>query len=280
MNLLACGSCSRQYDVTHLDPGDLIRCACDTVCSVPAHAPLSVTALCCTNCGGVVKPGDEACPYCEAALDPKAMESTTLCPKCFARIADDSRHCSGCGIEIRPQPLTPIPNDKSCPRCKSELQIRALGKCDVIECSSCLGLWVRSESFDALCRDAVVEGRVELPDWPEAEESASSAGPFYIPCMQCDSLMQRRQYRHHGRATGVIIDFCRQHGIWLDHRELERIATHLRLHGGAIEPLFKSMPALAPAPGPKAKPNAKYGDQNIIPGLGHVIEIIVNLLSP
>ena len=238
MNLLACGSCSRQYDVTHLDPGDLIRCACDTVCSVPAHAPLAVTALSCTNCGGVVKPGDESCPYCEAALDPEAAKSTTLCPACFARIADDARHCSGCGIEIRPQPLTPIPQGKSCPRCQGDLQIRAVGGSDVIECAACHGLWIRADVFDALCRESVASGRVPLPSSSGQEEVEAPSGPFYIACLRCEPLMQRRQYRHHGRSTGVLIDLCRNHGIWLDHSELERIATHLRAHGGALEPLF------------------------------------------
>ena len=238
MNLLACESCSRQYDVTHLEFGDLIRCSCDTVSAVPAHTPLSVTALTCTNCGGIVKPDDKACPYCEAMLDKEAMKSTTLCPKCFTRIADDARHCSGCGIEIRPQALTPIPHDKVCPRCQAELRIRALGISDVIECGGCQGIWIRSGAFESICRDAVLNGAVPLPDWPKQPEINTPTGPFYIPCLQCDKLMQHRQFKHNQRTIGVIIDVCRSHGIWLDHRELERITQHIRESGGAFEPLF------------------------------------------
>jgi Zn-finger nucleic acid-binding protein len=185
-----------------------------------------------------VKPDDRVCSYCEAGLDEEVMKSTTLCPKCFTRIADNARHCSGCGIEIRPQALTPIPHDRSCPRCKGDLQIRALGISDVIECVSCQGIWVRSGAFESICRDAVLNGAVPLPDWPKQAEPAAPGGPFYIPCLQCERLMQRRQFRHNQRSIGVIIDVCRTHGVWLDHRELERITQHIRETGGALEPLF------------------------------------------
>lgn len=239
MNLLACKKCARQYDVTHLEIGALIRCACDTVAAVLARKPLSVTALACTQCGGKVRSSDEACPYCEAALDQAALQSTTLCPQCFARIPDDARHCNGCGIEIRPQALTPIPDGKACPRCKGALQIRSLEISDVIECCACQGVWVRKEVFRQICREAAFNGKAALPDWPKHEGSEIKGESFYIGCLNCDELMQRRQYKHNQRSTGVVIDVCKKHGIWLDHRELERITDHIREHGGAVTPIFE-----------------------------------------
>ena len=53
----------------------------------------------------------------------------------------------------------------------------------------------------------------------------------YIPCLDCGELMQRRQYRHRGRSTGVVVDVCRRHGIWLDARELERVVAAIRAAG-------------------------------------------------
>jgi Zn-finger nucleic acid-binding protein len=243
MDLLACGKCARQYDVTHLDVGDLIRCSCDEVSAVPARGPLAVTGLACTQCGGTVRPDDEACPYCEAKLDQAALQSTTLCPKCFARIADDARHCSGCGITIHPQPLTPVPDGKSCPRCKGELQIRSLEVSDVIECGACQGVWIRADVFHSICRDAQLNGQVPLPNWPEKAGTEVPPGSFYVACLHCDQFMQRRQFKHNDRSTGIIIDLCRNHGIWLDHRELERITEHIRERGGAVNPLFEQPPA-------------------------------------
>lgn len=234
MNLLACPSCSRQYDVTHLEAGDLVRCMCDTVVTVPARAPLPVSALSCTYCGGAVGPDDEACPYCNAKLDEKDRVETTLCPHCFTRIPDRANHCYGCGVEIRPQALTPIPAGKSCPRCKGKLQIRSLELSDVIECADCKGVWIRADVFDAICRDAERRLESSLLTLRSGEGRAAPESKVeYIPCLKCGQLMNRRQYRHNNRASGVVVDICRDHGVWLDHEELEQVVAFIRRsHGG------------------------------------------------
>jgi len=50
----------------------------------------------------------------------------------------------------------------------------------------------------------------------------------YIPCLACGQLMVRRQFRRGTRMSGVIVDSCRDHGVWLDHDELERIVAFLQ----------------------------------------------------
>ena len=52
----------------------------------------------------------------------------------------------------------------------------------------------------------------------------------YLPCVVCKDLMSRRNYS--GRS-GIIIDVCREHGIWLDHTELEGILSFIR--GGGLD---------------------------------------------
>jgi Zn-finger nucleic acid-binding protein len=42
----------------------------------------------------------------------------------------------------------------------------------------------------------------------------------YIPCVRCRKLMNRKNF---GRISGVIIDECGSHGVWLDAGELEKI---------------------------------------------------------
>lgn len=231
MDLLACKECSRQYDVTHLDPGDLVRCMCDTVISVPAHSPLSVTALSCTYCGGAVRPEDEACPYCQAKLEEKDRKATTLCPECYARIEDDARHCRGCGVGIRPQALTPVPDGKSCPRCEGELQIRSLETSDVIECADCHGTWIRTGVFDAICNNAERQIKPAHTDGPISNSHILESTVRYLPCLKCSDMMQRKQFRFGKRPSGVIIDVCRNHGVWLDHQELEYIVDFLSRGG-------------------------------------------------
>lgn len=247
MHLIACTSCRRPYDVTRLEPGSHVRCICDALLEVTQRVPLSVAALCCKHCGGAVGPDDPACGYCGAALSAEDRTRATLCPYCYTRLADDSRHCNQCGSDITPQALEPLPVDmvdgrgvpRGCPRCRGELRVRVVGALDVIECGDCAGLWFEPTRFDDVCRQAR-EGR-------GAELFASSAPPVavedaaqgYIPCLRCGELMLRRQFQAGGRYSGVVTDVCKDHGVWLDASEIERIVGFLRTaadaphgHGG------------------------------------------------
>jgi hypothetical protein len=47
----------------------------------------------------------------------------------------------------------------------------------------------------------------------------------------CKQPMNRR---HYGRTSGVIVDMCRDHGIWFDADELTRILAWLHA-GGAVQ---------------------------------------------
>jgi Zn-finger nucleic acid-binding protein len=57
----------------------------------------------------------------------------------------------------------------------------------------------------------------------------------YRHCPECEAYMARRNYR---KKSGIIIDTCAEHGVWLDADELEEIAGFI-LSGAAgqsIEP--------------------------------------------
>ncbi|MCZ6597750.1 MAG: zinc ribbon domain-containing protein [Planctomycetota bacterium] len=229
MILQACSKCDRQYDVTNVLPGRRVRCICDQVLEVSHRSPLAVEALQCAHCGGAVGRDDPACPFCGAKLSELDRRASTLCPKCYARMPDDAKHCPGCGIEIRPQALTPLPEDRACPRCKGTLQHRALGISTVIECSVCGGLWLEARVFEAVVRDTEreLDGFLSSLHAP-AERPRTLDRQGYIPCLTCGELMLRRQFRHRSRASGVVVDTCRGHGLWLDHEELEHIVSFLR----------------------------------------------------
>lgn len=241
MFLLACPACSRQYDVTGLAPRSEIRCRCGIVLEVGFRGPLPVAGLACDRCGGAVAVEDPSCPYCQAALSLADRSATTLCPICFARLADDSRHCSKCGTALAPQVLTPLP-DGACPRCAAELRIRMLEDVEGIECAACGGIWLDPGHFEAFCRDAEARALEGLTRSAPGPRPLMEAHPRYIPCLRCGEMMIRRQFSHRGRSAGVVIDFCRDHDVWLDVDELERILESIRsspkgvVVGGAEEP--------------------------------------------
>lgn len=229
MHLIACSSCARQYDVTHLHPGARVHCACEALIAVPAPPKLCATALVCTHCGGPVTAADPHCGYCEARLSEKDRRETIVCPGCFTRIADDSHHCRSCGVAIVPQSLSPLPEGHACPRCASALQHRSLVSAQVVECSACHGLWLRPNDFDDLCRSARERPTEFLEKAPQAPVPVADEKLLkYIPCLTCGELMIRRQFRWGGKGSGVVLDACTDHGVWLDGDELERIARFLR----------------------------------------------------
>ena len=53
----------------------------------------------------------------------------------------------------------------------------------------------------------------------------------YLPCPMCDSLMVRRNFK---KISGVIIDICRDHGVWLEAGELQQIRCFVA-NGGLDE---------------------------------------------
>jgi Zn-finger nucleic acid-binding protein len=55
-----------------------------------------------------------------------------------------------------------------------------------------------------------------------------SAKVTYIPCPVCGQLMNRVNF---ARCSGVIVDLCRQHGVWFDRDELSSIVEFIRSGG-------------------------------------------------
>lgn len=42
----------------------------------------------------------------------------------------------------------------------------------------------------------------------------------YVPCPECGTLMNRKNF---AQSSGVVLDVCARHGVWLDRGELERV---------------------------------------------------------
>ena len=56
-----------------------------------------------------------------------------------------------------------------------------------------------------------------MSDQPRLKRARNEPRTRYRSCVICGKLMHRRLY---GRGSGVVIDTCRDHGIWFDHGEL------------------------------------------------------------
>lgn len=227
--LNACESCGRQYDVSHLEHGAAVRCECSARFAVRVQTPHSPRALCCSGCGGNVKDGAKSCEYCRAEVTLEERRLTAVCPKCFARTGREARFCMDCGVAISPQALYALREGVACPRCKGELHARGVANGSLVECRRCGGMWLGHEDFVRVCSSA--EGQslaAQFHTIQPAQPAAPSTSAAYVPCVVCREFMNRRNY---AAASGVIMDVCKAHGVWLDHGEIDKILEFIRRGG-------------------------------------------------
>jgi Zn-finger nucleic acid-binding protein len=106
-----------------------------------------------------------------------------------------------------------------------------LGNTQLSECRSCGGVWVNKESFEKICQDREAQESVLGRPTIETVPSDHSGGPrrVYVPCPVCKKLMNRMNF---AGCSGVVIDWCKEHGTWLDHTELPQIIAFIR--GGGL----------------------------------------------
>lgn len=261
IHLLSCSACHRQLDVTLLEIGDEVQCVCDRVLIVGPPREVTVRGLSCGHCGGVIGPADETCSYCRAALSVEDRKETTLCPCCATRLPNDSRHCKSCGVELRAAAVPALPRDGACPSCAGRLRVHLLEAAEVIECANgCGGLWCGREMFQRLQRDAQRAAPCGVADAESLQRARAQVVPDgarsqYLPCLTCGELMQRRHFRHANRPSGIVLDVCRDHGVWFDPDELAGALAFVRAQelarsglGGGELPLGTGRPD-RPAPG-------------------------------
>ena len=225
----ACPACHRHYDVSVFPAGARLRCSCGSYFQVEFKQPHAPRALKCSHCGGLLEDQARKCNYCSAEITIEERRLDSICPECSARMASDARYCMECGIEIRPQAVQGLPEQAECPRCQSDLRTRSVDKVDLIECGSCAGLWLGHETFKQLCQ-RTDEGKLVSRSMPAAQVQRLQVDErvMYLPCPICKTLMNRKNYSH---TSGVIIDLCREHGVWLDHAELEKIMRFIESGG-------------------------------------------------
>src|SRR4051812_4626146 len=183
---------------------------------------MQAETLNCPNCGAAISSDSPRCRYCESKL------ATIACPACFAMMFAGSRHCPHCGAAAAHASSADLSILK-CPRCKIEMISIELGAEAMRECEKCGGLWLEVAEFEKICASreeqaAVLGGASPAPH----DELEGDSTVRYIPCPQCEQLMNRINFAH---CSGVIVDICKGHGTWFDRDELSRIIQFIRQGG-------------------------------------------------
>jgi len=162
------------------------------------------------------------------------------CPSCGA--TGPGPTCAYCGTDVSAVPAA-APETLLCPACAdpAALEPVALGGVSGERCPDCRGTWFpRGHLRRLLEASRPAAGAPE----PAAAPLSVGVGPVrYRRCPLCGQLMHRQ---NHGRTSGVIVDLCRAHGVWLDEGELAALQRYVASGGSADE----TPPPLPPPPAP------------------------------
>lgn len=184
---------------------------------------MSIESLNCPNCGGGVASDSSACQFCRSRL------KTMACPKCFGLMFVGAKFCDHCGAIAAPVEVSLGETPGDCPRCRIPLEANTIGETNLRTCTKCNGVWLGINVFETICADRESQAAVLLfLDKSTLRGNEPLTKINYVPCPDCGELMNRNNF---ARASGVIVDICKQHGVWFDADELPSIIAFIQKGG-------------------------------------------------
>lgn len=151
--------------------------------------------------------------------------------------------CSVCNVSIA-DPERDVPVELGCPRCGAALEAHAVdGGVSVHACGACGGLFVDGRAWSTLVLrpELAADLARRLPPRPPP-----AAFTPLLPCSSCGREMERGQF---AVSSGIPIDVCPEHGMWLDAGELEEVVRHPALTGESADDAAPKPPAGPLPPG-------------------------------
>jgi len=215
------------------------------------------------------------CSGCGAPLPPKS----NICEFCKTLNDTDLRRVDG---DVDKRGASELP----CPRCETRLSTVEVALADsfrVERCDSCLGIFFDPGELELLIDASVSHaGRVDpqrIAKLVEEEVSTEFLEVRYVPCPVCSRLMNRKAY---GARSGVIIDWCKDHGVWLDVGELGQLLKWTRAGGPQLDRKVEEersrleLSASRSAIGPRALNAELFGSSQSSRSLWHDLLDLVN----
>ncbi len=167
----------------------------------------------CSNCNAPLPPGSLLCGYCgnRTDIDLKGIHYYTTNEN------DTPRICPRCNVKLK------------------TLDLKLHGRFLIDRCETCLGIFFDPGELEALLEATVTNvagiDRAGLEAINEKREP-NQYPISYIKCPVCSQLMNRVNF---GAKSGVIVDRCKEHGVWLDGGELRQLFEWMKLGGQLLE---------------------------------------------
>lgn len=127
-----------------------------------------------------------------------------------------------------------------CPRCKLPLSAEKYEGIEVDACGTCYGYWLDTGELEAITtKKGHAWGRSEKQDILHAIAKANAEGKAKADedaaCPKCASTMEKVVF---GGKSGITLDRCAAHGVWLDSKEMKLVqvwAEHEAERGGGAK---------------------------------------------
>lgn len=166
------------------------------------------------------------------------------CRSCSAPLPANINRCTYCNvrndIDLHGRHQYSIKtkhSDRICPHCEVALQTIKLsvnGSLFIERCNTCFGLFFDSGEIEALLESSVsnvFEINFELINNINKDRYQNNKDFKYVKCPVCQIHMNRVNF---GRRSGVIIDQCKKHGVWLDSGEITHLMEWKKAGGGLL----------------------------------------------
>jgi Zn-finger nucleic acid-binding protein len=167
------------------------------------------------------------------------------CCNCSAPLPANSIRCEYCGSRndidlkgVHYNTTHKTDSDRICPRCSTALEtidLQIEGRFLIERCEQCLGLFFDPGELDALLQATVANvftvNRGEM-DVINATMRANDYPVCYLKCPVCTKLMNRVNF---GAKSGVVVNRCKDHGVWLDGGDLRHLFEWMKAGGKLLE---------------------------------------------
>jgi len=132
----------------------------------------------------------------------------------------DSKHVKKPKVPTIPEPVAAAPRLHACPRCQVTLQPDKYEGVAIEFCDTCWGYWVGRLEFETILTS-------KDEHFSRDERKVASRAPAHegdrkmLTCVKCAKIMSKIAVEDDGMVA-FLVDYCRDHGLWLDTGEIKR----------------------------------------------------------
>lgn len=167
------------------------------------------------------------------------------CQSCSAPLLPNTQYCSYCGVRNdvdlqgkHDYRVVTRQSQRICPECNTAMQTIALDMqppLQIERCESCFGLFFDPGEVEALLEKVVAPVFSINRQWLgniNQDRYQRNKPVKYLECPVCLNIMNRVAFGH---RSGVVVDQCKAHGVWLDGGEITHLLEWKRAGGQLLD---------------------------------------------